>query len=149
MNYNTLWNIKYNTDLLNLILPFIFFIIGIFPLLEKRTDFSEDEGLKKNIKSIYFKIEFFAAVGLIASIILYSINYLASSPLYQKGQCLKLDKKIELSQFRKIQKEKEKKIKVLLFENDFYLVKNSSGYYYEISSLKDFYYKKVKCSGDF
>lgn len=142
MNPETLWKIKYHADTLNIILPFIFFFVGVYPLLEKSPPKEERD---KFIHSMYFKVEFLAAIGLIATLSLYIINFLASSPLYSVGQCLKLSEPHTLSQFYNVQKEKNLPFKIMAEGDDYYLVKNKNNYYYELKITKDYRYKKTKC----
>ena len=142
MNFETLWKLKYHADSLNVILPFLFFIIGVYPLLEKRP---EKDELNNFVQRLHFKIEFLASIGLIATLIIYLLNYFASSPLYSKGECLKLKKQIEFSQFKKIQNHKKRVLRIESIGDDVYLVSNSKKYYYELNMTKDYKFIKTKC----
>lgn len=138
MDAATLFLIKSNLPILNLISAVISFFIGISPLFMDRESISKQK--------TPFWVELSAMAFLVFTIFMVSLDYLANMPLYKPETCLKYKSsyltKLEFIKYYDL----NKKIKIKDIGDSNYLVFNlRTKELYELPVKEDYKYQKVSC----
>ena len=136
LEVETIIFVKKNLTLLNYIVGIISFLFGVSPL------FMEREKVEKQANVIYIEIS--AAIFLIFTISMFSLDFISNINLLKKNTCISLKKeyKKELP-FKELYPYRKGKIIKVGDEN--YLVKNNK-YLRELDIKEDYKYNIIKCS---
>ena len=137
LDIETIIFIKKYLTTLNYIVGIISFLIGVSPLMMER------EKVEKQANVIYIEIS--AAIFLLFTISMVSLDYISDIDLLKVGSCVSLKEKyVKELDFKELHLS-NKFLKIKKLGEDSYLVQNKNGYFSKIKRKNDYKYNNVKC----